>query len=96
MYPDGTLDGTILQQIPDYIRWINSKGELHYLSYEKTELLCQDIPDAFPSTGIFPRTRILNLFLNIDNNPPDDILNQLALLVWLPIEEVTIKSSCGE
>ena len=87
--PDDTSDETTVQPIPDYIRWINSMGELHYLSYEKTEQLCEDTPDAFSSNDIFLPTRILNLFLDIDNNPPDDILNQLALLVWLPVEEVT-------
>ena len=78
--PDDTSNETTVQPIPDYIRWINSMGELHYLSYEKTEL-CEDTPDAFSSNDIFLPTRILNLFLDIDNNSPDDMLNQLALLV---------------
>ena len=28
-----------LQAIPDYLRWIQTNGELHYVSYERLQLL---------------------------------------------------------
>ena len=77
----------VLQPIPDYIRWVGST-ELHFLSYEKTEQLATDMPDI-NDCNIFLPTRILDIFFDIENDPSDEMLNQLALLSWLPINEVT-------
>ncbi|CAB3988976.1 Hypothetical predicted protein [Paramuricea clavata] len=81
----GNLIKTTLP-IPDYIRWIHS-GELHFLSYEKTEQLARDKPEI-TDCDIFLPTRILYIFFDIENDPSNEILQQLALLSWLPIEEV--------
>ena len=67
-------NGKILQPIPDYICWINS-GELHFLSYDKTEQLARDKPEI-TDCDIFLPTRILD----IENDPSNEILQQLALL----------------
>ena len=80
-------NGKTLQPIPDYIRWVHS-GELHFLSYEKTEQLARDKPEI-TDCDIFLPTRILDIFFHIENDPSNEILQQLALLSWLPIEEVT-------
>lgn len=42
------------------------------------------------SRDMYLPTRTLNTFFDIDNDPSDDILQQLALIAWLPIEEVTM------
>ena len=51
-----------LQPIPDYVFWLTSSGELHYLSIEKTSsyalsLQLVDLP------GLFLPFRILDTFL---------------------------------
>ena len=50
-------NGKILQPIPDYIRWIHS-GELHFLSYKKTEQLARDKPEI----TIFANTNVRHIF----------------------------------
>ena len=76
----------ILQPIPDYICWMHSQN-LHYLSYEKTDQLAKDKPEITKCDAFLP-TRILDIFFCIDNDPADEFLQQLALLSWLPVEEV--------
>jgi hypothetical protein len=85
LYDDSDSVNSELQPIPDFVRWIDSGGELHYLSYEKTSLLgLIDTPQLFlPSI-------ILDTFFIIDNNPPDDVLSRIAILSWIPVREVEI------
>ena len=78
----------LLQPIPDYIRWVNEKGELHYLSLEKTQHLMRENPAIVASNDQFLPRRILDTFFNIEPDPPEEILKQLAILSWLPIESV--------
>ena len=82
---EGTLS---LQPIPDYIRWVNENGELHYLSFEKTEHLTREYSKIATSSDLFLPGRILDTFFNIEPDPPDDILEQVAILSWLPVESV--------
>ena len=58
--------------------WINS-GELHFLLYDKTEQLARDKPEI-TDCDIFLPTRILDIFFDIENDPSNEILQQLALL----------------
>jgi len=40
------------------------------------------------SSDLFLPGRILDTFVNIKSDPPDDILEQIAILSWLPVESV--------
>jgi len=37
---------------------------------------------------MFLPSKLLNSFYNINNNPPQDILESLAILTWIPVKEV--------
>ena len=77
----GMEEGTLsLQPIPDYIRWVNENGELHYLSFEKTEHLTREYSKIATSSDLFLPGRMLDTFFNIEPDPPDDILEQIAIL----------------
>ena len=85
----GMEEGTLsLQPIPDYIRWVNENGELHYLSFEKTEHLTREYSKIATSSDLFLPGRILDTFFNIEPDTADDILEQIAILSWLPVESV--------
>ena len=73
-----------LQPIPDYIRWFTT-GELHYLPLEERALLLGEW-DSNP--GTYLPTTILDLCFAVMPNPPDDIINQIALLSWITSSEV--------
>ncbi|KAL9976735.1 hypothetical protein ACROYT_G014062 [Oculina patagonica] len=77
-----------LQPIPDYIRWIHENGELHYLSFEKTQHLMRENAEIEASSELFLPGKIVDIFFNIDREPPENILNQLALLVCLSVRSV--------
>ena len=75
-----------LQPIPDYTTWLQNEGELHYLSYEKTAILYNTREIKRPA--LFLPSRILDLFFIMDSDPPDDVLNNIAILAWLPVDDV--------
>ena len=59
-------------------------GELHYLPLEERELLSGEW-DNIP--GVFLPTTILDLCFTVIPSPPEDIINQIALLSWItPLE----------
>lgn len=60
----------------------------HYLTSEKTERLTREHPEIGTSSELFLPGKILDIFFNIDDDPSEDILKQLAVLVWLPVESV--------
>lgn len=71
------------QAIPDYIRWVQTNGELHYVSYERLQILhghgkWEETP------GLFRPDRLLNLFFMLNHTPLNDVYASLAVLVWLP------------
>ncbi len=74
-----------LQPIPDFVSW-QQNGELHYLSYEKTLLLCNS--ELIETPELFLPSRILDNLYVINNTPPDDMLPGIALLSWLPVDDV--------
>ena len=80
---DLTIRRHELQPLPDYIRWFKT-GELHYLPLEERELLSGEW-DNIP--GVFLPTTILDLCFTVIPSPPEDIINQIALLSWItPLE----------
>jgi hypothetical protein len=75
------------QPIPDYVRWFESNGELHYLSYEKTVALYEEIQIDIPAL-LLPSTVLDWLFVK-NSTPPDDVLFEISILAWLPVQDVT-------
>ena len=76
----GMEEGTLsLQPIPDYIRWVNENGELHYPSFEKTQHVTREDSKIATSSDLFLPGRILDTFFNIEPDSPDDILEQIAI-----------------
>ena len=75
-----------LQPIPDYVTWFKRKGKLHYLSYEKTAKLYEKIYIDLPAL-LLP-SRVLDLLFLKNNAPPEDIIVDIAILAWIPVEDV--------
>lgn len=71
------------QAIPDYIRWIQTNGELHYVSFERLQLLLEH--GSWQETpGLFRPDRLLDLLFTLNDTPLNDVYASLAVLVWLP------------
>ena len=73
-----------LQPLPDYIRWFHTR-ELHYLPLEERALLLGEWDD---NPGAYLPTTILDLCFAVMPDPPDDIIDQIALLSWITPSEV--------
>ena len=74
-----------LQPIPDYVRWITTGGELHYLSHERV-LMMEGEWNERP--GLFRPERLLDILISLNSDPAAYIFPVLASLVWLPENEV--------
>ena len=70
-----------LQPLPDYLRW-SKCGELHYLPIEERKMVDKGVWDEMP--GLFLPSHILDLCFHIMPDPPGEIINQIALLAWVP------------
>ena len=57
-----------LQPIPDFVRWFESKGDLHYLSYERTAMLYEEIKIDVPA--LFLPSTILDWLFTKNSAPP--------------------------
>lgn len=77
---------SVLQPIPEYIRWVTEKGELHYLTLEKTTHLIRENCEIGSSNDLFWPWRILDTFFNIGPEPLEEMLKQLSILSWLSVE----------
>ena len=77
---------SVLQPIPEYIRWVTEKGELHYLTLEKTTYLIRENCEIASSNDLFWPWRIFDTFFNIDPEPLEEMLKQLSILSWLSVE----------
>ena len=71
---------SVLQPIPEYIRWVTEKGELHYLTLEKTTYLIRENCEIASSNDLFWPWRIFDTFFNIDPEPLEEMLKQLSIL----------------
>lgn len=75
-----------MQPVPDYVRWYQSNGQLHYMPYEgrgdlKLNIL-KEIPELFLPSSILLNARLV--FPSLDG----DITHALALMCWCTEEEV--------
>ena len=62
--------------MPDYLRWIQTKGELHCLPLEQLDLV----------RGGWNETP--GLLFKLNSHPLDDMFKYFAILVWLPERSV--------
>ena len=69
-----------LQPIPDYVRWVSTGGELHYLTFEKRLSLKGDWDN---SPGLFRPERLLDILISINSDPPNNIFYTIESFVWL-------------
>ncbi|CAB3988424.1 Hypothetical predicted protein [Paramuricea clavata] len=69
-----------LQPIPDYIRWVSTGGELHYMTFEKNLALKGDWDSC---SGLFRPERLLDILISINSDPPDYTFPTIASFVWL-------------
>lgn len=74
------------QPLPDYMRWFESGGELHYLPYKARKSLTNGRWDNIP--GCFLPSHCLDLAYVLMPKPTGFLLQSLALLCWLPENEV--------
>ncbi len=65
------------QPIPDYIRWIETAGELHYLSLERLRLLDGSWSET---PGLFRPQRLLELLFAINPHPLEDMYHHFAII----------------
>ena len=74
------------QPLPDFMRWLDSNGELHYLPYEQRLCFPNGPWDSVP--GCYLPSHILDLAYVLMPKPARAVLRSLALLCWLPEHEV--------
>jgi hypothetical protein len=74
------------QPLPDFIRWLESGGELHYLPYELRSTLLEGPWDAVQ--GCFLPNHVLDLAYVLISQPSGTVLRCLALLSWTTEQEV--------
>ena len=73
------------QPVPDYLRWIESKGELLYLPLERLNLVSGRWNEK---PGLFRQERLLDMLFKLNSHPLDDMYKYFAALVWLPEHSV--------
>ncbi len=73
------------QPVPDYLRWFNTT-ELHNLPYEDRITLSEGVWDETP--GLFIPSNILDLAVSVIPFPPDDVVDLIGLVAWVPPKEV--------
>ena len=85
---DDDQNGLIAQPIPDYVRWYQTGGELHYVPFEKLSSLNTEIIDGTP--GAFLPSNVLDLAFKVFKYDIDSLVPNVALLSWCKEEEVRI------
>ena len=86
MYPLWNKALFTLQPIPDYVRWIISGGELHYLPFEKVQKVPTRIIDDTPAA--FLPSKILEMIFKVFTHGIDGCLPGVAFLSWCTEDEV--------
>lgn len=74
-----------MQPIPDYVRWLQSGGEMHYLPQEKMQNL-QTHVDNTPAA--FLPSKILELTAKVFSYGVETILPYIAFISWCTEEDV--------
>lgn len=74
------------QPLPDYMRWLETGGELHYLQHDARKSLTTGRWDTIQ--GCFLPSHCLDLAYVLLSKPTGFLLRSLALLSWVPESEV--------
>ena len=79
------MEGAV-QPVPDYWRWLQSNGELHYLPYD----LCLKYKEELSASkfGLYLPSLILKPILSIFPDPQADLIHASAFLTWTTVKEV--------
>ena len=81
------VKGLTSQPIPDYVRWYNTGGELHYVQLEKLTYLETEIVDATP--GAFLPSKVLDITYKVFKHDVNNIIRGIAFLSWCTEDEVS-------
>ena len=84
---DSGIEAFTFQPLPDYIRWILTGGELHYLPLEKVQKLVTQVVADTP--GAFLPSKILEMMFKVFSHGTDNILSGISFLTWCTEKDVT-------
>ena len=74
------------QPVPDYVRWFNTEGELHYMPLGKVQKLVTEMIDGTP--GAFLPSKVLEMTYKVFAHGIDTVLPYIAFLSWCTEDEV--------
>ena len=77
-----------MQPIPDYVRWLKTGGEMHYLPLEKLQQLHTEVVDNTPA-AFLPST-ILELTCKVFSYGVETILPCISFISWCTEEDVNV------
>ena len=76
-----------VQPVPDYVRWMATGGEMHYLPLEKIKKLNTQVISDTP--GAFLPSKILELTCKVFPHGVENILQCISFLTWCTESDVT-------
>lgn len=76
-----------VQPVPDYVRWMATGGEMHYLPLEKVQKLNTQIVSDTP--GAFLPSKLLEMAYKVFPHGVDNILRSISFLTWCTETDVT-------
>ncbi|CAG2257096.1 unnamed protein product [Mytilus edulis] len=76
----------VKEPLPDFVRWIESNGELHYLCFEARDVIPYGDWD---SEELFLPSNVISLLCELCTDIPDSVIDSAALLAWLTPVQLT-------
>ena len=83
---DSGFDDFTIQPLPDYVRWIETGSELHYLPLEKIHRLDAQIIADTPAA--FLPSKMLEMIYKVFSHGTDNILQSVSFLTWCTEKDV--------
>ena len=82
------LDTDVLkmQPVPDYIRWLKTGGELHYLPLEKLKKIETEVIDK--TRAAFLPSKLLKMVFKVLSNGTDHVLPSIGFLSWCSVDDI--------
>lgn len=80
------IEGFTVQPLPDYVRWISTGGELHYLPLEKVQKLDTKVINDTPAA--FLPSQILEMMFKVFSYGTDNVLQSISFLTWCTEKDV--------